>query len=67
MGKAESIARIQKWYSRQCDGDREHGWGVSISTLDNLACTRRSTSAMRLPGTDVVWSLKRDEEAGCVG
>ncbi|MGI8647441.1 MAG: immunity 53 family protein [Mycobacteriales bacterium] len=26
---------LQAWYATQCDGDWEHGYGVSISTLDN--------------------------------
>jgi hypothetical protein len=26
---------LQSWYSRHCDGDWEHGQGVSITTLDN--------------------------------
>jgi hypothetical protein len=34
-GLAESIGWIQKWYASQCDGDWEHGNGISIGTLDN--------------------------------
>ena len=30
-----TIERIQDWYSKQCDGDWEHTWGVKIDTLDN--------------------------------
>ena len=30
-----TIQRLQKWYASQCDGDWEHGYGVSIETLDN--------------------------------
>ncbi|MFF2554939.1 immunity 53 family protein [Nocardia sp. NPDC058058] len=26
---------LQSWYSAQCDGDREHRWGLRIETLDN--------------------------------
>lgn len=26
---------LQKWYQSECDGDWEHGYGVSIQTLDN--------------------------------
>ena len=29
------ISRLQKWYTRQCDGDWEHACGVEIRTLDN--------------------------------
>jgi hypothetical protein len=30
-----ALARLQRWYSAQCDGDWEHGFGVRIETLDN--------------------------------
>ena len=30
-----TLQRLQDWYSRQCDGDWEHGSGVHIATLDN--------------------------------
>ena len=26
---------LQQWYSAQCDGDWEHGFGIKIDTLDN--------------------------------
>jgi Immunity protein 53 len=26
---------LQDWYSAQCDGEREHEFGVEIGTLDN--------------------------------
>jgi hypothetical protein len=26
---------LEEWYSRQCNGEWEHGFGVSISTIDN--------------------------------
>ena len=26
---------LQQWYLRQCDGDWEHAFGVTIGTLDN--------------------------------
>jgi hypothetical protein len=26
---------LEQWYLRQCDGEWEHGFGVSISTIDN--------------------------------
>jgi hypothetical protein len=29
------LARLQSWYSRQCDGDWEHGFGIQITTIDN--------------------------------
>ena len=30
-----TLTWLQAWYSMQCDGDWEHGHGVSIETLDN--------------------------------
>ena len=29
------LARLQKWFLAQCDGDWEHSCGVKIETLDN--------------------------------
>ncbi len=29
------IERLQAWFSRECDGDWEHSFGVKIETLDN--------------------------------
>ncbi|MGA2813991.1 MAG: immunity 53 family protein [Candidatus Acidiferrum sp.] len=30
-----SLSILENWYSRQCDGDWEHSFGVKISTIDN--------------------------------
>lgn len=30
-----TIQKFQTWYSRQCNGDWEHGAGVKIVSLDN--------------------------------
>lgn len=32
---AASIRGIETWYKEQCNGDWEHSYGVSITTLDN--------------------------------
>ncbi len=32
---ADVLAGLQKWYSRQCNGDWEHQHGIKIDTLDN--------------------------------
>ena len=29
------IKELEAWYHEQCDGDREHGSGVRVETLDN--------------------------------
>jgi hypothetical protein len=33
------LRRFQNWYLTNCDGDWEHGYGISISTLDNPGWT----------------------------
>lgn len=30
-----SFERLQCWFLSQCNGDWEHGLGISVSTLDN--------------------------------
>ncbi|HQF39415.1 MAG TPA: immunity 53 family protein [Opitutaceae bacterium] len=30
-----TLQRLSAWYSQQCNGDWEHGFGFKISTLDN--------------------------------
>uniref|UniRef100_A0AAU3IBR9 Immunity 53 family protein n=1 Tax=Streptomyces sp. NBC_01393 TaxID=2903851 RepID=A0AAU3IBR9_9ACTN len=40
MSDAEPLLdRLQNWYAQQCNGDREHEWGVKIATLDNPGWT----------------------------
>ncbi len=33
--QVDVLARLQKWYLSQCDGDWEHQYGVEICTVDN--------------------------------
>ncbi len=33
--KSGAFARLQEWYSTQCNHDWEHSYGVKIDTLDN--------------------------------
>jgi hypothetical protein len=35
----QSLSRLEKWYSAQCDGDWEHQYGVQLKTLDNPGWT----------------------------
>ena len=35
------LAELQAWYLSNCDGDWEHGHGVSIDTLDNPGWSAR--------------------------
>src|SRR5690349_16932245 len=30
-----TLTRLEAWYLRQCNGDWEHTYGISIGTLDN--------------------------------
>ena len=36
---------LQAWYASQCDGDWEHGEGITIETLDNPGWSVRITIA----------------------
>src|SRR5262249_46604430 len=33
--QSDILTKLQEWYLRQCDGEWEHGSGVSIDTIDN--------------------------------
>ena len=30
-----TLARLQQWYTQQCDGEWEHAHGISINSCDN--------------------------------
>ena len=32
---SDELSWLQQWYSAHCDGEWEHGFGVTIATLDN--------------------------------
>ena len=32
---SSTLQRLTDWYSQQCDGEWEHGFGFKITTLDN--------------------------------
>ena len=34
-----ALTRLEAWYLRQCNGDWEHRYGVTIGTLDNPGWT----------------------------
>jgi Immunity protein 53 len=34
-GSMDSLAWLQNWYAKQCDGEWEHTNGIRIDTLDN--------------------------------
>jgi hypothetical protein len=31
----DELSWLQQWYSEQCDGEWEHGFGITIETIDN--------------------------------
>jgi hypothetical protein len=35
MADSDPLKGLQDWYCSQCNGDWEHGYGVSIEKLDN--------------------------------
>jgi len=35
MKSSDTLEWLMDWYSSNCDGDWEHGYGVTISTIDN--------------------------------
>jgi hypothetical protein len=35
MLDVDPLKHFQEWYAAQCNGDWEHTYGISISTLDN--------------------------------
>lgn len=53
-----TLARLQQWYESYCDGDWEHGYGVSITTLDNPGWMVK----INLEGTDLAdrafWAIE---------
>jgi hypothetical protein len=53
----DALQQLQKWYHSQCDGDWEHGYGVSIGTLDNpgwgVSINLKDTSLEGKPFTEI--------------
>jgi hypothetical protein len=35
MSTGDELTELQEWYLAQCDGDWEHSYGVTVTTLDN--------------------------------
>jgi hypothetical protein len=38
------LQRLTDWYSRQCNGEWEHGYGFHIGTLDNPGASLKAPS-----------------------
>lgn len=45
----DTLQRLQAWYSRQCNGDWEHTYGVTVGTIDNPGWSLK----IDLTGTDL--------------
>lgn len=30
-----ALSALERWYAARCDGEWEHGYGISVETLDN--------------------------------
>ena len=61
----ESLVRLQLWYSRQCDGDWEHGLGIRIESLDNPGWSVRiDLKGTNLDGRDGLGRKVRTESVG---
>ncbi len=60
-----ALQALQQWYLAQCDGDWEHSFGVSITTLDNpgwsLAITLTGTE-LESRTFDPIWRLEHETE-----
>lgn len=58
------LARLQQWYSAQCDGEWEHDHGIEIETLDNpgwsVSVDLTGTSANLAPGRSA--EVERDDD-----
>lgn len=60
-----ALSQLQEWYLSQCDGDWEHGYGVSIITLDNpgwsISINLEDTELADVPFTELRENLGREE------
>lgn len=50
-----TLARLQDWYTKQCNGDWEHTWGIRIESCDNPGWwVRINLAGTRLQGRQFV-------------
>jgi hypothetical protein len=60
-----SLSTLEKWYSRHCNGDWEHGFGADISTIDNpgwsVAIALRETPKQEATFASVKIDRKHDD------
>jgi hypothetical protein len=63
---SDDLSWLQRWYSAHCDGEWEHGFGVTIETLDNPGWSVK----IDVEGTELVFtplSLQRMQSATQTG
>ncbi|MEW1657997.1 Imm53 family immunity protein [Streptomyces sp. NPDC093707] len=56
----DPLSSLTAWYTSQCDGDREHEYGIRIETLDNPGWSveiDRAAKARELPAEPSSGSL----------
>ena len=58
------LERLQRWYADQCDGEWEHGHGITVETVDNpglcLSIDLTGTSARLELGRSL--EVERDDD-----
>jgi Immunity protein 53 len=58
-----TLRKLQSWYQAQCDGDWEHGEGITIKTLDNPGWSLEVALADTPLEHKAFTELKRDYES----
>src|SRR3954453_22077464 len=58
-----AVRRLQAWFRARCDGDWEHGGGITIETLDNPGWTLKVALADTPLANKAFAELKRDYES----
>jgi hypothetical protein len=58
-----ALRKLQSWYQAQCDGDWEHGEGITIETLDNPGWSLEVALADTTLEQKAFPELKRDYES----
>lgn len=54
--QSETLERLMRWYSDQCDGKWEHVYGIGVRTLDNPGWSVRiKTTGTATPLADLEW------------
>lgn len=62
MSTDDLLDWLEQWYTRHCDGEWEHEYGVDIGTLDNPGWRIRLRVDDELPSFDrVEWEEGDDE------